>query len=80
MMPDFLLTSLKVLMVIIILIGMIIILMGINHLTHNDDSISPNETKALKREVRDDQRVISRRSVFHKFLARDLKRGVTKQS
>ncbi len=75
MIPDYLISIFKVALVGVILLGMIVVLLGINHVTHNDDSLSSEETNLLRREVTDDRKVITPRSVFHNFLARSMKRS-----
>lgn len=79
MIPGYLISIIKIVLVVLILVGMIMLLLAINHLTHNDDSLTQTETNRLKQEINDNEKVITRRSVFHNFLARDLTRRVSKQ-
>lgn len=79
-MPDFLVSIFRVALVGIILIGMIMILLGINHLTHNDDSLTDEETQSYRQDIPTEKRVISSKSVFNNFLARSMKRAVRKKS
>ena len=79
-MPDFLVSIFRVALVGIILIGMIMILLGINHLTHNDDSLTDEETQSYRQDIPTEKRVISSKSIFNNFLARSMKRAVRKKS
>ena len=79
-MPDFLVSIFRVALVGIILIGMIMILLGIIHLTHNDDSLTDEETQSYRQDIPTEKRVISSKSVFNNFLARSMKRAVRKKS
>lgn len=73
-MPEFLVYIFKIALVGIILIGMIMILLGINHLTRNDDSITYEETQDYRQELPHEKHAISSKSVFNNFLARSPKR------
>lgn len=73
--PEYIQSIFKIILVLIIILGMIVLLLGINHLSHNDDSISEEETEKLKSELTKESRVISPRSVFHRFLARSDSHG-----
>lgn len=73
--PDIVFTVLRVALVVVILVAIISLLLGINHLSHNDDTISEEETSNFREEVKEKQEVISNRSVFHKFLARESRVG-----
>lgn len=57
---------------IILLVGMAVLLLSINHFLHNDDSLPQSDTDQLKRELERDADVITRRNIFHKFLARTI--------
>lgn len=73
-MPELLISIFKISLVVIILFGMIMILLGINHLTHNDDSLNSDETAQYKHDLAEEKSVISTKSVFHNFLAKSMKR------
>ena len=55
-------------MLVLILVGLV--LLGINHFLHCDDTLTSSETDKLKEEPGQTPKVITRRSVFHNFLAR----------
>lgn len=57
--------------VILILICMIMVLMGINALTHRDRTNDVKAADELRKEISSHSEVISRHSVFRQFLARD---------
>lgn len=61
----------QIVFVVLIIFGMILILMSINHLTHNDDSTAQDITDSLRTHLDDNDKVIPDESVFHRFLARD---------
>ena len=53
----------------ILLIGaMVVILLGISHIFHNDDMNTLEDTNILKHDVEDKENVISEKSVFYNFL------------
>lgn len=79
MIPEYLISIFRIVLVLLILVGMIVVLLAINHVTHNDDTISQSDTDRLKRDLTDNQKVITRQSVFHKFLARDKTRRMPKR-
>ena len=79
-MPTYLFTILQILIVVIIIMGMIMVLLGINHLTHNDDSISQEQTEHMKEDMRRKESVITDRSVFHNFLARNISGRMSRRS
>ncbi len=60
----------QIILVTVMLVAMVMVLMGISHLSHVEDEARKEETDALKREVDEDANVVSRYSVFHRFLAR----------
>ena len=68
--PPYLYPAIRVALILVILVGMVILLLAINHLAHNDDTLNEKETRKFKDEVENEKDVISRRSVFHGFLAR----------
>lgn len=59
---------LKFILVLIILVAMIIILLGINHLFSGNFSSSEKETSDFRREVREGDDVMSSHNLFHQFL------------
>ncbi len=64
---------LKFVLVLVMLVAMVMVLMGISHLSHVEDEARQEETDALQREVEEDSSVMSSYSVFHRFLARDIR-------
>lgn len=76
MIPDYLITIFKLILVGIILLGMIVILLGINHLSHNDGSLSASETDLYKEDIKTEKKVISSRSVFNNFLGRNMRKEI----
>lgn len=69
-------TILQAAFVILILICMIMVLMGINALTHRDKTNDVKAADELRKEISSHSEVISRHSVFHQFLARDDERHI----
>ncbi len=80
MIPQYLFPIIRIVMVILIILGMIILLLAINHLTHNDDAHPQSSTSQLKQDIRKSEKVITSNSVFHKFLARDLTRRIKQRN
>lgn len=62
-------TILKILILIVLLSAMVMVLLGIRHISNPLESASRDETDALKREVRDEADGISQHSVFRQFLS-----------
>ena len=65
-----LILAMKALAVIGLLAGMLILLVGIRHFSLSPD---PEETDALRDEMKDDHTVISSHSLFHDFILEDRK-------
>lgn len=70
MLSGFILGILKVILVIIILAGMVVILLGIDIMMHRTDHKDAVAAEELRKEVRNQEDVISRNSVFRGFLNR----------
>lgn len=60
----------QIIISVLLLVLMVLLLLSINHFLRCDDSLTQRETERYKREVDNAENVISKRSVFHKFLAR----------
>ncbi len=80
MIPQYLFPIFRIVLVLLIILGMIVVLLAINHLTHNDDRHSESSTNQLKHEINKDEKVITSNSVFHKFLARDFSRRIKQRN
>lgn len=61
----------KVLLMLLIIGGMVMILMGIGHLFHNDDLNSTDDDLRLRDDVETDENVVSEKSVFYHFLVKN---------
>ncbi len=53
---------------IVLLVAMVMVLLGIRHLSNPQESATREETDVLKREVMDSKPGISRHSLFRQFL------------
>ncbi len=67
-METILITILRAVFVLLILVGMAVVLLAINHYLLNPQE---NDTDRLKRDVEENDNVISKDSIFHTFLVRD---------
>lgn len=70
MIPATVFSLFKFIAVVIILAAMVMLLLGIGHLSHVDDIASDSESQKMMREVLEDEKVIGDKSVFNKFLSR----------
>lgn len=67
-------TILKIMLVIILIGIMVMVLMGINYaILRQSKQLREDNERRLREEVEHSQRVISPESVFHDFLARDMR-------
>ncbi|MCM1290311.1 MAG: hypothetical protein NC201_02305 [Prevotella sp.] len=69
----------RLVLVLLILVGMVMVLLGINHFLLRSDTDERQETERLRRDVKNKDYVISRYSLFHMFLAREHKSASRKQ-
>lgn len=60
----------KILLMLLIIGGMVMILMGIGHLFHNDDLNTSDDDLKLRDEVEHSENVVGEKSVFYNFLVR----------
>ena len=60
----------KILLMLVIIGGMIMVLMGIGHLFHNDDLNTSEDDLLLKDEVESSENVVGEKSVFYNFIMR----------
>lgn len=58
----------------ILLGGMIMVLLSIGHLFHNDDLNSSEDDHQLRDDVENSREVVSNKSVFYNFLVRDIEK------
>ncbi|MDE7461669.1 MAG: hypothetical protein K2M88_00755 [Muribaculaceae bacterium] len=73
--PPFVYGAVKFLLVAVILVGMVFLLMGISHLSKVDEQPEADASVKLREELENNNRVITRSSVFSNFLARDSRRA-----
>lgn len=71
MIGAFTIVWLKILCVVVIMAAMIGILLSLRNLFHHDPEEGKEETARLREEVRTKRDVISKRSLFHKFLTQE---------
>lgn len=64
----------KILLMFILLGGMIMVLLSIGHLFHNDDLNSSEDDHQLRDDVENSREVVSNKSVFYNFLVRDIEK------
>lgn len=64
----------KILLMFILLGGMIMVLLSIGHLFHNDDLNSFEDDHQLRDDVENSREVVSNKSVFYNFLVRDIEK------
>lgn len=58
----------KIILLIVIIGAMVMILLGITHLFHNDDLNSKEDDLILRDELEKSEDVVSEKSVFYNFL------------
>lgn len=63
----------KIFIMIVILGAMIIILLSIGQLLNHDDDYSETDMSSMKKDLKDKEEVIGRKSVFNNFLVRNSK-------
>lgn len=68
--PQFVYSALKFLVVVVLLVCMVFLLLGINHLSKVDEQPEADSARRLREALSREEQGISRQSVFHKFLAR----------
>ena len=61
----------KFVIVVVLLIAMVMVLLGISHLSYRHEDNGNEETEAFRREVDEDANVVGSHSLFRYFLARD---------
>lgn len=59
---------LKIVAMMVLLVAMIMVLLGIRHISNPAESATREETDALKREVQSEQNGISRHNLFRQFI------------
>lgn len=67
----------KILILMLLIGAMVVLLLGINCLFHNDDSKTLDETELLRNDVDEGDEVISDRSVFYNFLVKATRESKT---
>lgn len=60
----------KILLVLVILGAMVFILLGISHIFKNDDLNTTEDDDLLRKDIEEDENVISNKSVFYNFLVK----------
>ena len=60
----------KILLMLLIIGGMVMILMGIGHLFHNDDLNTSEDDLMLRDEVENSEDVVGEKSVFYNFIVK----------
>ena len=65
---------LKLLLVVLILIGMVMVLLGINHLSSGNLGSNEDDTAEFRKEVKEDEEVMGRHSAFRQFLGQGEKK------
>ncbi len=68
MISSFFILAIKIIAVVALLVGMVVILTGIGHLTNRRGENDINKTGNLRAEINKSEKVISPNSVFHNFL------------
>lgn len=63
----------KMVLMLLIIGAMVMILMGISHLFHHDDLNSSEDDLRLRDDVKNQENVVSEKSVFYNFLTRSEK-------
>lgn len=58
----------KILLMLLIIGGMVMILLGIGHLFHNDDLNTKEDDLMLRNEVEHQEDVVGEKSVFYNFI------------
>jgi len=59
---------LQIIFVVLILVGMVVVILGIGKLTTKDNADEDQLTSLLRSELENEENVISRHSLFRKFL------------
>ncbi len=62
-------TILKIILVVMLMLAMVVILLGIGQLSSGRFDTDTSDIDKLRDEVDNREEVISRRSIFHEFLA-----------
>ena len=60
----------KIVLMILLIGAMVIILLGIGHLFHNDDLNTSDDDILLRDEIDEKEDVVGKKSVFYNFLVR----------
>lgn len=60
----------KILLMLLIIGGMVVILLSIGHLFHNDDLNTSEDDLLLRDEVENSKDVVSEKSVFYNFIVK----------
>ena len=68
MMETVIFLILKAIVMLVLLVAMVMVLLGIKHLSNPRESASAEETEALKRDVDRETPGISRHSLFRQFI------------
>lgn len=69
MIVSVLISIFKVMAVVAMLGAMVVLLVGIRHISSDD--VAPDDTDALRHDIDDKENVISQHSLFHEFLTPD---------
>lgn len=68
MMSTLVMVCLQIIFVVLILVGMVVVILGIGKLTTKDNADEDQQTSLLRSELENEENVISRHSLFRKFL------------
>lgn len=68
MMSTLVMVCLQIIFVVLILVGMVVVILGIGKLTTKDNADEDQLTSLLRSELENEENVISRHSLFRKFL------------
>ena len=60
----------KILLMMLIIGAMVVILLGIGHLFHNDDLNTSDDDLRLRQEIDEHEEVVGEKSVFYNFLVK----------
>ena len=58
----------KIILVVMLMLAMVVILLGIGHLSNGSFDTDASDIDKLRDEVDNREEVISKRSIFHEFL------------
>lgn len=72
-------TILKLIFVILLLVAMVVILLGIGHLSNGRFETDHTDIDKLREEVDNSDQVISRRNMFYEFLVSARRRGMPRR-